>query len=175
MYAQSVYQSHSTNLVPHQSTGVNSEHGQNDDRNSRPSSNGVSTRELLANAFDAYAQTPKEKRVLQEYRDNISKVDSSAILDFTVVKSAYTKEALQNYLNENSILYIDPNKKRTDSWLSRTRLSLPVGENRYGSIRKIAYVDGIVKVQIGAVNRPMICNISAIGLFGKPGNNKSAA
>jgi hypothetical protein len=40
-----------------------------------------------------------------------TKKNSSVILDFAVVKSAYTKDALQNYLNENSILYIDPNKK----------------------------------------------------------------
>ena len=59
----------------------------------------------------------------------------------------YSKEPLQQYLNENSILYIDPDKKRTDSWLSRTRLQLPFGENRYGPIRKIAYVDGKVKAQ----------------------------
>ena len=43
-------------------------------------------------------------------------------------------------------MYIDPNKKRTDSWLSLNRLQLPLGENRYGSIRKIAYADGKVKV-----------------------------
>lgn len=76
-----------------------------------------------------------------------TKKNSSVILDFAVVKSAYTKEAIQQYLNENSILYVDPDKKRTDSWLSRTGLSLPVGENRYGPIRKIAYADGKVKVQ----------------------------
>ena len=71
----------------------------------------------------------------------------TAILDFAIIKSAYSKNALQQYLNENSILYIDPNKKRTDSWLSLNRLQLPLGENRYGSVRKIAYADGKVKVQ----------------------------
>ena len=71
----------------------------------------------------------------------------TAVLDFAIIKSAYSKNALQQYINENSILYIDPNKKRTDSWLSLNRLQLPLGENRYGSIRKIAYADGKVKVQ----------------------------
>lgn len=71
----------------------------------------------------------------------------TAVLNFAIIKSAYSKNALQQYLNENSILYIDPDKKRTDSWLSRTRLQLPFGENRYGPIRKIAYVGGKVKVQ----------------------------
>ena len=76
-----------------------------------------------------------------------TKKRGATILDFTLIKSAYSKNALQQYLNENSILYIDPNKKRTDSWLSLTRLQLPFGENRYGPIRKIAYADGKVKVQ----------------------------
>ena len=76
-----------------------------------------------------------------------TKKGGATILDFTLIKSAYSKNALQQYLNENSILYIDPNKKRTDSWLSLTRLQLPFGENRYGPIRKIAYADGKVKVQ----------------------------
>ena len=71
----------------------------------------------------------------------------TTILDVSVIVSAYAKDALQNYLNENSILYIDPNKKRTNNWLSLNRLQLPVGENQRGSIRIISYVDGKVKVQ----------------------------
>lgn len=71
----------------------------------------------------------------------------TAILDFSVIVSAYAKNAVQRYLNENSILYIEPNKKRTNSWLSLNRLQLPLGENRYGSIRRITYSDGKVKIQ----------------------------
>lgn len=71
----------------------------------------------------------------------------TAILDFSVVVSAYEKNALQQYINENSILYIEPNKKRTNKWLSLNRLQLPLGENQYGSIRIIAYADGKIKVQ----------------------------
>ena len=96
--------------------------------------------------------------------------DSSVILDFAVVKSAYTKDALQNYLNENSILYIEPDKKRTDSWLSRTRLSLPVWEKRYGSIRKIAYVDGKVKVQNRKHMTDMEKKLLAAGIIDEFGN-----
>lgn len=68
-------------------------------------------------------------------------------LDFSVITSAYGKNALQQYLNENSILYIDPDKKRTNSWLSLNRLQLPLGETSYDSIRKISYADGKVKVK----------------------------
>ena len=38
-------------------------------------------------------------------------------------------------------------KKRTNSWLSRTGLQLPVGENQRGSVRRITYSDGKVKIQ----------------------------
>ena len=72
---------------------------------------------------------------------------NTQVLDFNIIVSAYGHSKLQNYLNENSILYIDPDKKRTDNWLSLNRLQLPLGENQYGPIRKIAYVDGKVKVQ----------------------------
>ena len=63
-----------------------------------------------------------------------------------MVTSAYAKNALQKYINDNTILYLDPNKKRTDKWLSLNRLQLPVGENRYGPSRSIAYSDGKVKI-----------------------------
>ena len=69
------------------------------------------------------------------------------ILDLSVITSAYGHSRLQRYLNENSILYIDPNKKRTNNWLSLNRLQLPLGENQYGSIRRITYTDGKVKIQ----------------------------
>ncbi|MBQ1186830.1 MAG: hypothetical protein IIX54_03985 [Clostridia bacterium] len=69
------------------------------------------------------------------------------ILDVSFVTSAYGHSKLQSYLNENSILYIEPNKKRTNKWLSLNRLQLPLGENQTGPIRRITYIDGKVKVQ----------------------------
>lgn len=86
------------------------------------------------------------------------------ILDFAIVTSAYSKNALQNYINENSILYIEPNKKRTNSWLSLNRLQLPVGENQYGSIRKIAYEGNRVKVQNAKSSSPMQNAFKAAGI-----------
>ncbi len=69
------------------------------------------------------------------------------IRNFAIITSAYAKKQLQYYIEENSILYIDPNKKRTNNWLSRTGLQLPVGENQRGSVRRITYFDGKVKIQ----------------------------
>ena len=68
------------------------------------------------------------------------------LLDFSVITSAYGHSKFQRYLNENSILYINLNKK-TDKWLSLNRLQLPLGENHYGLIKNITYSDGKVKIQ----------------------------
>lgn len=94
----------------------------------------------------------------------------TTILDISVIVSAYAKDALQNYLNENSILYIDPNKKRTNNWLSLNRLQLPVGENQRGSIRIISYVDGKVKVQNKKNMTPMELALRKAGIIDDFGN-----
>ncbi len=98
----------------------------------------------------------------------------TVVLDFAVITSAYSKGALQRYLDENSILYIEPNKKRTNSWLSLNRLQLPLGENRYGSIRKISYVDGKVKVQNAKNMTDMQRAMLAAGLIDVYGNPQSS-
>ena len=62
------------------------------------------------------------------------------IKDYTVVTSAYEKDL--DYLISNSdILYLDPNKKRTDNWLQQLGLQLPSLVTQYGSIGKITYYD----------------------------------
>lgn len=66
--------------------------------------------------------------------------------DFIKIASAYGKDNAQNYLHNNEILYLDPDKKRTDSWLRHNGLQLPVGVTNYGSVKRIAYQDGKVKV-----------------------------
>ena len=57
---------------------------------------------------------------------------------YSVVVSAYPKaweikdynkriEAVQRFINDSDIKYVEPNKKRIQTWLKRTRLSLPIG------------------------------------------------
>ena len=41
----------------------------------KPNSRGMSSRQLLANAFDELAQTPKERELMAQYRNHITKVD----------------------------------------------------------------------------------------------------
>lgn len=57
--------------------------------------------------------------------------------DIIKVASAYTKEKTQNLIDKSTILWIYDNKKKTNDWLKRTRLQLPVGINQYGLIKKI--------------------------------------
>ena len=55
-------------------------------------------------------------------------------LDELKLASAYGKEHIQRLINTSRLLYVDPNKNRTDAWLKFTRLQLPVNNNQYGPI-----------------------------------------
>ena len=100
--------------------------------------------------------------------------NKSSVLDFSVIKSAYAKNALQHYLQENSILYIDPNKKRTNKWLSLNRLQLPLGETKYGSIRKITYSGNKVKIQNSNNKTAMEIALEKAGVVDEFGNTKNS-
>ena len=66
-------------------------------------------------------------------------------MDNIVVTSAYGKKNVQGLLNRDEILYIDPNKNRTNTWLAVNRLQLPLRITKYGSIASLRYSDGNVK------------------------------
>ena len=66
-------------------------------------------------------------------------------LDNIMVTSAYGKKNVQGLLNRDEILYIDPNKKRTNTWLADNRLQLPLRITKYGSIASLRYDEGNVK------------------------------
>ncbi len=66
-----------------------------------------------------------------------------------VIANAYNKgadvenasiEATQRLIDGSNILYVDPDKKRTDNWLSQNRLQLPLGITSYGPIHNITLV-----------------------------------
>ena len=54
-------------------------------------------------------------------------------LDEFKIASAYGKESSQSLINTSPILYIDPNKKRTEQWLRDNRLQLPFSSTTFGS------------------------------------------
>lgn len=65
---------------------------------------------------------------------------SGEIENVIKVASSYSRDV--QYLIDNSdILYVHPNKNRTDSWLEARRLQLPVGLTNYGSIGNVTYTD----------------------------------
>lgn len=63
------------------------------------------------------------------------------IQDFAVIASAYGKNNAQQLIDNSEILYVDPNKKRTDGWLGLLRLQLPSRLTNYGSIGSITLVN----------------------------------
>lgn len=60
---------------------------------------------------------------------------------FAVIASAYGKNNAQQLIDNSDILYVDPNKKRTDGWLGLLRLPLPSRLANYGSIGSITLVN----------------------------------
>ncbi len=59
-------------------------------------------------------------------------------LNILKVASAYGKDTNpQGLINSSKILYVEPNKKRTQNWLSVNRLQLPLPSSSYGFINTI--------------------------------------
>jgi hypothetical protein len=63
------------------------------------------------------------------------------VRDFAVIASAYGKNNAQNLVDTSELLYIDPDKKRTNTWLEALRLQLPAGLTKYGSIGTVTYAN----------------------------------
>ena len=60
------------------------------------------------------------------------------LLNILKVASAYGKDTNPQGLIDNSkILYVEPNKKRTQNWLTVNRLQLPLPSSSYGFINTI--------------------------------------
>ena len=68
------------------------------------------------------------------------------VLDLNVIASAYGKDHIKSFIGSNDLLYLDPNKKRTDTWLQGLGLQLPSDTTTYGPIGTITYHDGEVKI-----------------------------
>lgn len=68
-------------------------------------------------------------------------------VDNIKIASAYGKNNVADTIHNGVILYLDPNKKRTNAWLRVNRLQLPLHvPSQYGSINKLTYVGDTVKV-----------------------------
>lgn len=70
------------------------------------------------------------------------------ITDINIVNNAYGKDrGIENFLKNSEFLYLDPNKNRTNAWMHGLGLQLPSGTTKYGSIGRVSYADGDVKIQ----------------------------
>ena len=91
--------------------------------------------------------------------------------NFIKIASAYPKNPLQNLVNTSDILYVNPDKNRTDSWLKAIRLQLPSRLTNYGSIHNVTYVDKNVKGNVTFGEAPAKTAMQAA--FEKAGYNTS--
>lgn len=77
----------------------------------------------------------------EEYK-NASKEERSAMMKKVGRENDYT----QSLLDTSEILWVNPDKKITDTWISRSRLQLPLGAT-YGYNGRLSHLNGAVKSQ----------------------------
>lgn len=69
------------------------------------------------------------------------------LLDMNVIASAYGKDSNPaGFIQNSELLYLDTNRKRTESWMQGLGLQLPSDTTAFGSIGSITYQDGKVKI-----------------------------
>lgn len=69
--------------------------------------------------------------------------------EFSLVTSAYDRSRtnIQNLIRNSELLYLDPNKNRTNNWLMQLRVQFPSRQPPFGSIGTISYDDDGVNIQ----------------------------
>ena len=69
------------------------------------------------------------------------------VLDVQLVKNAYGKNhGIAEQFEKSDVMYLNPDKNRTNSWLQGLGLQLPSDTTRYGSIGSISYDGNYVKL-----------------------------
>lgn len=79
---------------------------------------------------------------------NPTNAKGDILLDEIKLVSAYGKDNLQNLINKSEILYVEPNKKRTNDWLTQNRLQLPLGQTNHRYNINISQNDDVVNSNI---------------------------
>ncbi|MDD7538688.1 MAG: hypothetical protein PUJ93_06885, partial [Oscillospiraceae bacterium] len=100
--------------------------------------------------------TQKRSDSLYVGESNVKGVEKAPLYIPTSVITKATREQqgsrsahgmTENFIKNSIFLYLDPQKNRTDTWFHSLRLQLPSGKTMYGSIGRISYADGDVKIQ----------------------------
>lgn len=68
------------------------------------------------------------------------------VMNMNVIASAYGKNNTKNLVESSGLLYMNPDKKRTESWMQSVGLQLPSDANAFGYIGSVSYPDGKVKI-----------------------------
>lgn len=127
--------------------------------------------------MESYTQVNSLTMLGEVYGENHIPVMAALYLDLSPdglsveeigISNAYTKtredappsiKGTQSLLNTSKILYVDPNKNRTDTWLKDNRLQLPLLA-KYGPINKISLfakdVNGNYSVNSGKDESPLV-------------------
>lgn len=79
---------------------------------------------------------------------NPTNAKGDILLDEIKLVSAYGKDNLQNLINKSEILYVEPNKKRTNDWLTQNRLQLPLGQTNHWYSINISQNNDVVNSNI---------------------------
>ena len=75
-------------------------------------------------------------------------VQGGKVLELSIVASAYGKTShLSGFVQSSDVLYLDPNKKRTNSWLQSVGVQFPSDAINYGSMGMVTYSNGKVNIQ----------------------------
>ena len=74
--------------------------------------------------------------------------EGGELQNFNLLVSTYGKNKnLHKMVEESEVLYLDPDKKRTNTWLQGIQLQLPSYATTYGSMGSISYEDGFVNIK----------------------------
>lgn len=68
------------------------------------------------------------------------------VMNMNIIASAYGKDNTKNLVMNSGLIYLDPNKNRTNNWLQSVGLQLPSDTTVLGPIGRISYPDGKVKI-----------------------------
>lgn len=69
------------------------------------------------------------------------------ILNMNIIASAYGKDNTRGLVESSGLVYIDPNKTRTKSWMQSVGLQLPSDATILGSVGSITYPNGKIKIE----------------------------
>lgn len=76
--------------------------------------------------------------------------DRSGMNVINKIRTVHARRDAASKITEESVLYLDENKKRTQDWFQALGTNLPLGGTKYGFIRSIAQPDDSVKFSLRA-------------------------